>query len=57
MALGVGVKEVVGPRVVLIDALFHQPHTENAAIEVQVLLRRPGNRGDVMQSVDAGHNH
>ena len=38
--LGVGVEEVIGAGVVLVDALLHQPHAEHAGVEVQVLLRR-----------------
>ena len=53
-AFGVRIEQVVGARVVLIDAALDEPHAENAGIEVEVLLRRAGDRGDVMKAVDSG---
>ncbi len=55
MALGVGIEEVVGAGVVLVDALLDQAHAENARIEVQILLGGAGDRGDVVDPVDALH--
>ena len=55
MALGVGVEEVIGARVVLVDALLHEAHAEHAGVEVEVLLRRAGDGGDVVKSVDGSH--
>ena len=55
MSFGVRIEEVVGARVVLIDALLDQPHAEHAAVEVEILLRRPGDGGDVVESVDGSH--
>ena len=55
MSFRVGIEEVVGARVVLVDALLDQAHAEHAAVEVEVLLRRPGDGGDVVQSVDGAH--
>ena len=55
MALGVRVEQVIRARVVLVDAPLDEPHAQHAGIEVEVLLRRTGNRGDVMQPVDASH--
>ena len=52
-ALGVGVEEVVGAGVVLVDALLDQPHAEHAGVEVEVLLRRTGDGGDVVQAARA----
>ena len=52
MAFRVGVEEVVGARIVLVDAPLDEPHAEHAGVEVEVLLRRSGDRGDVMQPVD-----
>ena len=55
VAFGVGIEEVVGARVVLIDALLDQSHPEDAAVEVEVLLRGSGDGGDVVQAVDGSH--
>ena len=55
MAFLIGVEEVIGAGVVLVDALLDQPHAEHAAVEVEVLLRGPGDGGDVMKSVDGAH--
>ena len=55
MAFGVGVEKVIGARIVLVDAPLHQPHAEHAGVEVEVLLRRSRDRGDVVQPVDARH--
>ena len=57
MTLGVGVEKVIGPRIVLVDALLDEPHTENARVEIEVLLRGAGDSGDVMKSVYASHGH
>ena len=51
--LRVRIEEVIGPGVVLIDALLHEPHAEHARVEIEVLLRGSGDGGDVMESVDA----
>ena len=55
MAFGVGVEEVIGAGVVLVDAFLDQAHPEDAAVEVEILLRRAGDRGDVVEPVDAAH--
>ena len=55
MAFRVGIEEVIRARVVLIDALLDQSHPEDAAVEVEVLLRGPGDGGDVVQAVDGSH--
>ena len=55
MALRVGIEEVIGPGVVLVDALLDEPHAEHAGVEVEVLLRGPGDGGDVVESVDGAH--
>jgi hypothetical protein len=52
MTGGVGVEEVVGAGVVLVDALLHQPHAEHAGVEVEILLRRAGDGGDVVEALD-----
>src|SRR5262249_4041121 len=55
MPLGVGVEQMVGAGIVLIDAALDQPHPQPARVEVEILLRRPRNRGDVMDAVDTTH--
>ena len=55
MSVSVRIEEVVCAGVVLIDALLDESHAEHAAVEVEVLLRRPGDGGDVVQSVDGSH--
>src|SRR4051812_25270523 len=55
MSLRVGVEQMVGAWIVLVDALLDQPHAEHAGIEVQVFLCRAGNGGDVVKAVDALH--
>ena len=57
MPLRVGVEEVVGAGIVLVDAALHEPHAEHAGVEVEVLLRGSGDRGDVVEPVDALHAH
>ena len=56
MPFRVRIEEVIGARVVLIDRFLDQAHAEDAGVEVEVLLRRPGDRGDVMKPVDTIHN-
>jgi hypothetical protein len=46
----VGIEEVIGAGIVLVDAFLDQPHPENASVEIEVLLRRPGDRGDVVET-------
>ena len=53
MTLGVGVEQMVGAGVILVHAALDQAHAQDAGIEVEVLLRRPGDRRDVMQTVNA----
>ena len=55
LSFRVGVKEVVGAGVVLIDALLDQTHAEDAAVEIEVLLRGAGDGGDVVEAVHALH--
>ncbi len=51
----VGVEEMIRAGIVLIDAALDQPHAEDAGIEVEILLRRTGNRGDVVNTSDGVH--
>jgi hypothetical protein len=55
VSLGVGVEEVIRPRVVLVDAALDQPHAKDAGVEVEILLRRAGDGRDVVEAVDAAH--
>ena len=57
MALAIGVEQVIGARVVLVDALLHQAHAEHAGIEVQVLLCGSGDGGDVVEATDWRDRH
>ena len=55
MTVGVGVEKVISAGIVLVHAPLHEPHAENACVKIQVLLRRPGDGGDVMKPVDRVH--
>ena len=55
MAVGVGVEEMVGAGIVLVDAALDEPHAEDAGVEVEILLRRSRDRGDVVDAVDPVH--
>jgi hypothetical protein len=48
MSLAVGEEEVIGIRHILVDGLLDQSQTENAHVEVHVLLRIPRDRRYVM---------
>ncbi len=52
---GVGIEQVVGPGIVLVDGLLDQAHAEHAGVEVDVLLRLAGDCGDVMDAVHGTH--
>ena len=53
MALLVGVEQVVDGRVVLVDRLGHQAQPEHARVEVDVAGGVAGDRGDVVDAVEA----
>ena len=55
LSFRVGIEQVIGAGIVLVDALLDEPHAEHAGVEVEVLLRRSGDGRDVMQAVDALH--
>ena len=55
MTFGVGIKEMICARVVLIDAPFHEPHAEDTRVKIQILLRGSGDRCDVMKPADGVH--
>ena len=54
-SLRVGIEQVVRAGIVLVDALLDEAHAEHPDVEVEVLLRRSGDGGDVMKAVDAWH--
>ena len=54
IGVSVGVEQMVGADVVLIDGLLDQPHPEQAGIKRQVLARFRGNRRQMM---DPGQLH
>src|SRR3954449_10030199 len=49
---GVCVEQVVRTGVILVDTLLDESHAQDAGVEVEIFLRRAGNRRDVVQSVD-----
>jgi len=55
VAFRIRIEEVIGARVVLVHGFLDETHAENAGVEIEVLLRGTGNRGDVMKPVDALH--
>ena len=52
MPFRVGVEKMVGAGIILVDALLNQPHPEDAGVEIEIFLSRPGDRSDVMKSGD-----
>jgi hypothetical protein len=50
VGFAVGVEQMVGRDVVLIDRLLDQPHAEQAGVKGEVLARLGGNRGQVVNS-------
>ena len=52
VALAIGVKEMIGRNIVLIDGLFDQPHAEYLRIEGDVAGCVCGDSGDVVQSTE-----
>ena len=55
MPYRIGVEEMIRARIVLVDGLLHQPHAENAGIEIDVLLCVAGDGGDVVDPVNSAH--
>ena len=49
----VGVEQVVDAGIVLVDRLGGQPEPEHARVEVEVLLRVPGDGGDVVEALES----
>ena len=50
IGLRVGVEQVIGADVVLVDGLLDQPHAEQAGIKRQILARFRGNCSQVVNS-------
>ena len=57
MAFAVGVEQVVGARVVLVDAFLHQAHTEYTGVEIQILLGGSRDGRDVVEATDWRDRH
>lgn len=55
VSVGVGIEEVVGAGIILIHAFLHQTHAEDSGVEIEILLRRAGDGGDVMKAADWLH--
>src|ERR1700755_2937710 len=56
MALAVGIKQVVSPRRILVDAALDEAHTEYARIEIDIVLGGASDAGYVMKSGYACHS-
>ena len=50
IGLAVGVEQMIGADVVLVDGLLDQPHAEQAGVKRQIFARFGGNRGQMMNS-------
>ena len=50
VGFAVGVEQVIGGDVILVDRLLDQPHAEQAGVEGQIVPRLRGDRGQVMNS-------
>jgi hypothetical protein len=56
MAFRVGIKKVIGTRVILVDAFLDEPEPENAGVKIEIFLGWTCNCGYVMESVYAVHD-
>ena len=52
VALLVRVEQVVDGRIVLVDALLHEPEAERAGVELDVPRRVPGDARDVVDALE-----
>jgi hypothetical protein len=52
VALSVGVEQVVRAGGILIDAAFHQTHSQHGRVKINIVLRRTG---DARYVVDTGY--
>ena len=50
IGFAVGVEQVIGADVVLVDGLFHQPHAEQAGVKGHIVPRLRRDRGQMMNS-------
>jgi len=53
----ISVEQVVGADIILVDRLLHQPHAEDAGVEIVVARRIGRDRGQVMDSVKLHHSN
>ena len=56
MAFRVRVEKMVSAGIILVHTFLHQPHPEHARVEIEILLRRSGDRRDVMKSANVPHD-
>src|SRR6266446_6969759 len=56
MAFRIRVEKMIGAGIILIHTFLHQPHPEHARVEIEILLRRSGDRRDVMKSANIVHD-
>ena len=49
-ALGIGVEQVIGAHIVLVDAALHQPHAQHLGVEVVVVADLRGDRGEMVDT-------
>ena len=50
IGFAVGIEQVIGADVVLVDGLFHQPHAEQAGVKRHIVPRLRRDRGQMMNS-------
>jgi hypothetical protein len=50
MSDGIGIEEVIGADIILIDTAFHQAHSQNPGVEAKVLAYIGGYRRQVVDS-------
>jgi hypothetical protein len=56
LARFIAVIEMIRARIVEIDRLLHEAKPKRPAVEIEVALGRPGDGGDMMNSVWHGEN-
>jgi hypothetical protein len=55
VAFRVRIEKMIGARIILVNALLHQPHPEDTGVKIEVLLRRASDGSDVVKSTDVLH--
>jgi hypothetical protein len=50
MTGGIGVKQVIGANIVLVDAPFNQAHTQNLGVKAVIFTHVCGNGGQMVNS-------